>query len=56
MRINKNKGFIRTVILIVAALVLIKYIYDIDVVGFLTEGKFREFLDKIKYFISEKFF
>ncbi|MEK7116579.1 MAG: hypothetical protein AAB837_00235 [Patescibacteria group bacterium] len=44
---NQKGGFIKIIIIIVGALVLLKYIYNIDVVGFLTQGKFREFLDQI---------
>lgn len=43
---NKKRGFIKITIIIVGALVLLKYIYDVDVVGFLTQGKFRELLDQ----------
>ena len=35
------------IILVVAGLVLIKYAYDIDVVGFLTKSYFKDWLDKI---------
>lgn len=42
----KQKGFIQITLIIIGALVVLKYAYDIDVVGFLTEGKFRELLDK----------
>lgn len=34
------------IIVIVGALVLLKYIYDIDIIGFLTQGKFKVFLDQ----------
>jgi len=47
---NKNKtsgGFISSILLILGALVLLKYVYNIDVVGFLTTGKFRDWLDKL---------
>jgi hypothetical protein len=43
---KQKGGFIRTIVIIVAALVILKYLYDIDVVGFLTQGRFRELLDK----------
>jgi hypothetical protein len=43
---NKNRGFVKIVIVIVGALVLLKYIYDIDVIGFLTQGRFKELLDQ----------
>jgi len=34
------------ILIILVALVLLKYIYDIDVVGFLTQGKFKDLLDQ----------
>lgn len=49
---NEASGFIQIIILIIAALVLLKYIYDIDIVGFLTEGRFKEILDRIYEFGS----
>ena len=45
---KKNKdggGFIKITLIIVAALVILKYAYDIDVVGFLTQGTPKTFLD-----------
>lgn len=42
-----QKGFVRVVLLVVAALVLLKYAYDIDIVGFLTQGRFKELWDKL---------
>jgi hypothetical protein len=50
---SNKRGFVKAVILIIAGLVLLKYIYDIDIVGFLTTGKFREFLDKGYQLASE---
>lgn len=52
-RKNNQTGLISVIILVVVAFVLLKYIYDIDVVGFLTEGKPREILDKIYEIGSE---
>ncbi len=43
----KQSGFIQIAVIIIGALVILKYAYDIDVVGFLTTGKFRVWLDKI---------
>lgn len=43
---NKNRGFVTMILIILVALVLLKYIYDIDVVGFLTQGKFKDLLDQ----------
>ncbi len=34
------------VVVVVGTLVLLKYIYNIDVIGFLTQGRFRELLDQ----------
>lgn len=41
-----GSGFIKTALIVVGALVLLKYIYNIDVVGFLSQSKFKEFLDR----------
>ena len=49
---DREGGFIKITLIIVAALVLLKYIYDVDVVGFLTQGKFREILDKLYEFAT----
>lgn len=46
MKNHSKRGFIKIVILIVGALVLLKYVYNIDVIGFLTAGRFRELLDQ----------
>ena len=44
---NKNsRGFIKIVLLIVSILVLLRYIYNLDVIGFLTQGRFKELLDE----------
>lgn len=43
---NKNRGFVTMILIILVALVLLKYIYDIDVVCFLTQGKFKDLLDQ----------
>lgn len=42
---NPQKGFLKMTVIIVGALVILKYAYNLDVVGFLTTGKFRAFLD-----------
>lgn len=44
---NKNRGFVKIILIVIAALVLVKYVYDIDVIGFLTAGKFKELLDQL---------
>lgn len=43
---NGRAGFIQIVIIVVGALVLLKYVYNVDVVGFLTQGRFKELLDQ----------
>jgi hypothetical protein len=43
---NNKRGFIKMIIIIVGALVLLKYVCDIDVIGFLTKGRFKELLDQ----------
>jgi hypothetical protein len=45
--VEAQAGFIQIIIIVIGALVLLKYAYDIDVVGFLTTGKFKEWLDKL---------
>lgn len=34
------------ILIVVGALVLLKYAYDVDVIGFLTAGRFKELLDQ----------
>lgn len=46
MGTKTTKGFIRVTLIIVGALVILKYAYGVDIVGFLTSGKFKEWLDK----------
>ncbi len=52
---NKNQGggSITIIIIVVGALVLLKYVYNIDVVSFLTQGRFRELLDQFYKLGSE---
>ncbi|MBN2093935.1 MAG: hypothetical protein JW740_00975 [Candidatus Zambryskibacteria bacterium] len=50
--LSAQAGFIKIIILVVAALVIVKYIYDIDIIEFLTTGKSKIWLDKI-YQISK---
>lgn len=51
---KKNKfesgGAIKTVIIVVAILVLLKYLYQFDVIGDLSQGKFKYVLDKFYAF------
>ncbi len=44
---NKENGFVKIILMVVAALVLLKYTFDFDIVGLLSEGKFKIVLDKI---------
>jgi hypothetical protein len=44
--LKNNRGFIQIVLVVVGALVLLKYVYNIDVVGFLTQGRPKELLDQ----------
>jgi hypothetical protein len=47
MNVNNNqRGFVKSVLIIVGALVLLKYTYKLDVIGYLTDGKFKELLNK----------
>ncbi len=52
--IGKNNfqrgGAIKTVIIVVAILVLLKYLYQFDVIGDLSQGKFKFVLDKFYAF------
>ncbi|OHA86397.1 MAG: hypothetical protein A2726_02675 [Candidatus Zambryskibacteria bacterium RIFCSPHIGHO2_01_FULL_35_32] len=43
---KKKAGFIQIILIVIIALVLLKYLYDVDVVDFLTKGRFKEFLDQ----------
>lgn len=44
---KRSGGFIRTIIIIVGALVFLRYVYDIDIVGFLIQGRFKELFGKL---------
>ena len=46
-KFKKERGFIQIILIVVGALVLLKYVYDIDIVGFLTQGRFKELLDRV---------
>jgi len=39
-------GFVQIILIVVASLVLLKYVYNIDVIGFLTQGRPKELLDQ----------
>ncbi len=43
---NKKSGFVTMILVIIVALVLLKYLYEVDIVGFLTEGRFKGLLDQ----------
>lgn len=47
MNRKRNSGFIKTVLVVIAGLVLLKYLYDFDVINMLTQGKFKMIIDKI---------
>ena len=50
-KLNKrDTGFIKTVIIVIGALVLLKYAYDFDVIYLLSTGKFKIVLDKFYSF------
>jgi len=44
---RKQSGFITIIIVIIAALVLLKYAYDIDVVNSIIAGNFKDLFDQI---------
>jgi len=44
---NRKRGFIQIILVVVGALVVLKYVYKVDVVGFLTTGKPKELLDQL---------
>ena len=52
-RKNKKSGFITMILIVIIALVLLKYVYEVDVVGFLTQGRFKELLDQFYKLGSE---
>jgi hypothetical protein len=52
-KVGAQAGFIKTILVIIAALVILKYVYNIDVVNFLTQGRFRDILDNIYRLGSE---
>jgi len=43
---SPEAGFIQVILIVVGALVILKYVYNVDVVGFLTQGRFKELLDQ----------
>ena len=50
-----NRGFIRNIIIIVAALVALKYFFHFDLVGLITQGKYKEVVLWLKENIWQKF-
>lgn len=50
----KKKGFIQTIILIVGALVALKYFFDFDLIDLLTQGRFRDAWDWLVLNIWDK--
>lgn len=47
MKKSNQGGFIQIALLVLVALIILKYAYSIDVVGFFTTGTFKEILDKV---------
>lgn len=45
-KLKNNGGFIKAIFAVVGALVFVKYLYDIDIIGYLTQGRFKELLDQ----------
>lgn len=45
-----SSGFIQVIFIVIAALVILKYAFNVDIVGFLTSGKVKEWLDKLYAF------
>ncbi len=43
---NNGGGFIQAILIVIGALVILKYAYKIDIVGLLTTGSFKMWLDK----------
>mgnify|MGYP001558970313 CR=1 FL=1 len=50
-----NKGFIRNIIIIVGALVALKYFFHFDLIDLLTQGKFGEVMVWLKTNIWQNF-
>jgi hypothetical protein len=50
---NQQKGFIKSALIIVGSLVILKYTYHIDIIGILTSGKFKVWLDSVYKFGNE---
>lgn len=40
---NKEKGLIRTIVLIIIGLVILKFVFDFDIVAYLESDEFRNF-------------
>jgi hypothetical protein len=43
-------GFIQLVFIVITALIILKYAFEVDIVGFLTSGKVKDWLDKLYAF------
>jgi hypothetical protein len=48
-------GFIRNIVIIVGALVALKYFFDFDLIDLLTQGKFKEVIDWLRANLWQKF-
>lgn len=51
-RRQKNKGFIKTIILIIVALAILKYVFDIDVKDMIESATFQSILEIGKNLLS----
>jgi hypothetical protein len=50
-----ERGFIRSIIFIVGALVALKYFFNFDLVDLLSEGNYRAAWDGLKLYVWDKF-
>lgn len=53
MKINNQKGFIGAIVLIVVALVLLQYIFHIDIIAYLQSPKIVEIVNYIKSLLQK---
>ena len=50
-----NRGFIKEIIILLVALVALKYFVNIDVVGYLEQGPVTKGLDWVKVHVWQKY-
>ncbi len=43
---KNERGFIKIILIVIGVLVALKYAFKLDVIDFLTQGTFKDFLDK----------